>query len=134
MRRKLIEQVIEKACFIGKITGSATSAVMSNVIDRDGYLSARVVVQTVATAGDTAVITINVYDAAESTGTYTVYDSANATVTINATSSVTADGFDVDLAGADRYIKVYATPESAVCTTTYTAVCILGDAVNEPCV
>jgi len=134
MRRKLIEQVVDKACMLVTITGSATSAVMSSAIDREGYLSARVVIQGKATAGDTAIITITVYDSTDGTGTYTIYDSANATTTYNVTSSVTSKGFDVDLAGADRYIKIYATPASAVCTTTFTAVCILGDAVTEPAV
>jgi len=134
MRRKLIEQVIEKACMLTTITGSSTTSNISSAVDREGYLSAHIAVQLKATAGDTTNITVQVYDSTESTGTYTIYESANATVTVKATSSVTASGFDVDLAGADRYIKVYATASSAVCTTTITAVCILGDAVTEPAV
>ncbi len=132
MRRKLIEQVKEKACMITTISAAATTAHASSSIDREGYLSAYVVTQCKATAADTAAITFYVYDSSDNS-TFAIYDSANATCSMNATAAVTANGFNVDLAGANRYIKVYATPAEATNTTaTVTVAVILGDAVEEP--
>ncbi len=132
MRRKLIEQVIEKACMLDTVTAGSTTAHVSSSIDREGFLTAFIVAQTKATAGETAYVTWHVYDSSDNS-TFAIYDSANATCSLYATTSVTADGFSVDLAGANRYIKVYATPSEAltVANTIATAV-VLGDAVNEP--
>lgn len=132
MKRKLIEQVIGKATMITTISAAATSAHASSSIDREGFLSAYVVGQISATAADTAAVSFYVYDSSDNS-TFAVHDSANATISVNATAVVTAGVFNVDLAGAKRYIKVYAVPDEATNTTaSVTAACILGDAVEEP--
>lgn len=138
MRRKLIEQVLGKATMYVTLSAGSTSAQASGSIDREGYLSAYVVGYGKATAADTAQVTFYVYDSSDNS-TFAIYDSANATGGTNASAAVTSASdvavFDVDLAGANRYIKVYATPDEATNTTAvYTATVILGDAINEPAV
>jgi len=132
MKRKLIEQVIGKATMIATISAAATTAHTSSSIDREGYLSAHVIGQSKASAGDTATITFHVYDSSDNS-TFAIHDSANATVTLAISAAVTASTFDVDLAGAKRYVKVYATPTAAISVTaTITAALILGDGQIEP--
>jgi len=140
MRRKLIEQVIEKPCFLDVFSAGNTADLTGSVIDRKGFLSAYVACQARSmTIADTQEFNIYVYDADATTGTFTVYNSATSTVAIqpsysaSETGASSYDGFAVDLVGADRYIRVYCTVTGA---TTVTAVVsaslILGDAVNEP--
>ena len=134
MRRKLIEQVIESACMIDTMSAAATTAHVSSSIDREGFLSAYFVCQTkTSTGNDTASpITFYVYDSSDNS-TFAVHESAVSTVTMNYSTSVTADGFNIDLAGAKRYIKAYATVTGATTiSATITVACILGDAVEEP--
>ena len=142
MRRKLIEQVIEKPCFLQKMSAGTTTAHVSSVIDREGYLSARIAGQAVSmTVADTQEFDIYVYDADAITGTFTVFSSATATIAIQPSYSASEtgasswDGVDVDLIGADRYIKVYATVTGATTVTAILSVaCLLGDGVIEPAV
>lgn len=131
MKKKLIEQVIGKSTMITTISAGATSAHVSSSIDREGFLSAYVFAQLSASAGDTAIITFYVYDSSDNS-TFAIHDSANATTNFSASAAVTSSGFDVDLAGAKRYIKIYAIPDTIVITSSVTAACILGDAVEEP--
>jgi hypothetical protein len=140
MRRKLIEQVIEKPCFLQKMSAGTTTAHVSSIIDREGYLSARIAGQAVSmTIADTQEFDIYVYDGDCSTGTFTVFSSATATIAIQPSYSASEtgasswDGVDVDLIGADRYIKIYATVTGATTVTAMLSVaCILGDGVIEP--
>jgi len=138
MRRKLIEQVIEAKnssnySMIETMSAGNTSAHASASFDREGYLSARIACQAKGNTGaDTQEFTFYVYDSSDNS-TYAIYDSANATVSIAPGSSAVIDGFDVDLAGAKKYIKVYATVTGATTiAATVSAACILGDAVEEP--
>lgn len=135
-RRKLIEQVIGKIAFSATRTISAgsTGAVTGAAVDRKGYLSAYVFAKTDGTAGSTTDITFRIYDSSDNS-TYAIYDSANCTVTVGVSADYTSGGFNCDLAGANRYIKVYAESTTAVDeTATITATVILGDrtAVAEP--
>jgi hypothetical protein len=135
MRRKLIEQVIEKACLCQKFSAGNTATATSDSVDREGYLSARIIGQTKSlTIADTQAFTFYVYDSSDNS-TFAIYDSANATDTIavGVTTGIETGGFDVDLIGANRYIKVYAAVTGATTVTAFlTAACILGDGVNEP--
>lgn len=134
MRRKLIEQVVYKGAFIKTISAAATTAHASTSIDRKGYLSAYVVGQAIGgTGADTQVFNLYVYDSSDNS-TFAIYDSANATSTVAPSlTTATATAFDVDLAGANRYIRIYATVTGATTiTATVSLSCILGDAVNEP--
>ncbi len=132
MKRKLIEQVIGKATQIDTISAAATTAHISSSVDREGFLSAHVVAQTKASAGDTATITIHVYDSSDNS-TFAIFNSAINTTTVAITAVVTAATFDVDLVGANRFIKVYSTPTDAISVTaTITAAIVLGDAQIEP--
>ena len=136
MRRKLIEQVIYKGALIKSISAGATTAHASTSIDRDGFLSAYVIGQALGgTGADTQEYTFYVYDSSDNS-TFAVYDSANATESVAPSlTTATATGFAVDLAGASRYIRVYATVTGATTiTATVSAAVILGDAVVEPCV
>lgn len=138
MKRKLIEQVVGKPTLITTMSAGATTAHASSVIDRKGYLSAYVYAQMDGSAGSTSTVSFYVYESDATTGTFTIYDSANATTTLGISSSVTGSGFDVDLIGADRYIKVYAKSLTSANTIDETASVtvsvILGDrnAVDEP--
>jgi len=135
MRRKLIEQVIEKACLCQKFSAGNTATATSDSVDREGYLSARIIGQTKSlTIGDTQAFTFYVYDSSDNS-TFAIYDSANATFTMTPASSasVSASGTDVDLAGANRYIKVYCSVTGATTVTAIvTVACILGDGIEEP--
>jgi hypothetical protein len=137
-RRKLIEQVIGKSTMWVTLSAGSTSAQASGTIDRKGYLSAHVVGYGRATAADTAAVSFYVYDSSDNS-TFAIYDSANATDSFNASSTVTSAAnvaeFDVDLAGASRYLRIYATPAEATNTTAiYTCAVVLGDrtSVDEP--
>jgi len=136
MRRKLIEQVIERACHIEFWSAGDTSQITSTAIDRQGFLSAHIVGQALSqTIANTQDFTFYVYDSDASTGTFSIYMSAVATFTVAPASSAvtTADGIDVDLSGADRYLKVYISVTGATTVTALvSAACILGDAVIEP--
>lgn len=135
MRRKLIEQVIDKACLLVSYSAAYTADATGNSIDRDGYLSARIACQCVGDTGaDTQEFTFYVYDSSDNS-TFAVHDSANATdsIAVGVATGIETAGFDVDLAGAKRYIKVYATVTGATTVTAFlTASCILGDAIEEP--
>ncbi len=135
MRRKLIEQVIEKACLLDNYSAANTAALTGMSIDREGYLSARISGQCVGfTGADTQTFTLYVYDSSDNS-TFAIYDSANATDTlaVGVSTGIETAGFDVDLAGANRYIKIYATVTGATTITAMVTVnCILGDAVEEP--
>jgi len=144
MRRKLIEQLHTPPCLLTKLPAGLTTAVVSTIIDRDGYLSARLAGQCMTmTVADTNTqnITVHVYDSDCVTGTFTIFDSANATFGITGTYSASEtgadsfDGVDVDLLGADRYIRVYLSVTGATTVTAMVSVtCILGDAITEPAV
>jgi len=135
MRRKLIEQVIEKACLLVSYSAGNTATATGMSIDRETYLSARISGQCVGDTGaDTQTFTLYVYDSSDNS-TFAIYDSANATDTIavGVTTGIETAGFDVDLSGAHRYIKVYAVVTGATTVTAFlTANCILGDGVEEP--
>ena len=135
MRRKLIEQVIDKACLLVSYSAGNTATATGMSIDREGYLSARIAAQCVGDTGaDTQTFTLYVYDSSDNS-TFAIYDSANATDTIavGVTTGIETGGFDVDLVGANRYIKVYGVVTGATTVTAFlTAACILGDGVNEP--
>jgi hypothetical protein len=134
MRRKLIEQVIGKAGTIQSFSAAATTAHTSASIDREGYLSAYVACQALGGTGtDTQEFNFYVYDSSDNS-TFAIYDSANATGALAPTGTTASlTGFNVDLVGANRYIKVYATVTGATTiTATISACVILGDGVNEP--
>lgn len=134
MRRKLIEQVIYSGAFIKSISAGATTAVASTSIDREGYLSAYIVGQALGgTGADTQEFTFYVYDSSDNS-TFAIYDSANATESVAPSlTTATCTGFNVDLAGANRYIRMYTTVTGATTiTATVSMVCILGDGINEP--
>jgi hypothetical protein len=136
MRRKLIEQVIYKGALITAVSAGRTTALNTTTIDREGYLSAYVVGQAKGgTGADTQEFSFYVYDSSDNS-TFAIYDSANATSTVvPSLTTATATGFAVDLAGANRYIQVYATVTGATTiTATISVACILGDGVVEPAV
>lgn len=138
MRRKLIEQVIGKYALNGEaISAGSTTAHTSAAIDRSGYQSLHVSMQQIGATGvNTAhYTTIHIYEEATNTGTYTIKNSATDTTTLYTTSSAQTVDLDVDLAGYDKYVKVYVTPSSAMSNTvTVSVAAILGDrtAVDEP--
>lgn len=139
MRRKLIEQVVGKYCLNGEaISAGSTTAHISAAIDRKGYQSLYVDLQQIGATGvNTAhYTTIHVYEEATNTGTYTIKNSATDTISSTfTTSSAQTVGEFVDLAGYDRYIKLYITPSAAVSNTvTVSLSAILGDrtSVDEP--
>lgn len=134
MRRKLIEQVLYAGAFIKTISAGATTAHASTSIDREGYLSAYVVGQALGgTGADTQTYAFYVYDSSDNS-TFAIHDSANATSTVAPSlTTATATAFSVNLAGAKRYIRMYATVTGATTiTATVSLTCILGDAVTEP--
>lgn len=139
-RRKLIEQVVGQYCLNGEaISAGSTSAHASAAIDRKGYESMHVSLQQIsATGAETAdYTTVHIYEEATNTGTYTIKNSATDTIssTFTVSSANTVANLDVDLAGYDRYVKVYVTPNGAMTNTvTVSAAAILGDriAVDEP--
>lgn len=134
MRRKLIEQVVYSGAFIKTISAGATSAHASTSIDREGFLSAYVVGQALGgTGADTQTFDFYVYDSSDNS-TFAIHDSANATKDLAPTlTTANVTGFAVDLAGAKRYIRLYAQVTGATTiTATVSMACILGDAVIEP--
>jgi len=139
-RRKLIEQVVGKYCFNGEaVSAGSTSAHASAAIDRKGYQSMHVSLQQIGATGvNTAhYTTVHIYEEATNTGTYTIKNSATDTIssTFTISSAATVAGIDVDLAGYERYVKVYVTPSAAFSNTvTVSAAAILGDriSVDEP--
>jgi hypothetical protein len=136
MRRKLTEQVVYDGAFIQSFSAASTTAHVSTSIDRTGFLSAYVVGQAIGgTGADTQNFTFYVYDSSDNS-TFAVYDSANATSTVvPSLTTATATAFNVDLAGANQYIRVYATVTGATTiTATVTVAVILGDADTEPAV
>ena len=111
-----------------------TTALNTTSIDREGYLSAYVVGQAKGgTGSDTQAFSFYVYDSSDNS-TFAIYDSANATSTVVPTgTTATATGFNVDLAGANRYIQIYTTVTGATTiTATVTVSVVLGDAQIEP--
>ena len=134
MRRKLIEQVVYSGAFIKSVSAGRTTALESTSIDREGFLSAYIVAQALGgTGADTQDFDFYVYDSSDNS-TFAIFDSANATSAVAPSlTTATATGFAVDLAGANRYIRMYAQVTGATTiTATVTMTCILGDAVNEP--
>ena len=134
MRRKLIEQVVYSGAFIKTISAAATSAHASTSIDREGFLSAYIVGQALGgTGADTQEFDLYIYDSSDNS-TFAIFDSANATsAVVPSLTTATATAFAVNLAGAKRYIRMYAQVTGATTiTATVTMTCILGDAVNEP--
>lgn len=142
-RRKLIEQVVSRNVADGlgqRFTAGATSAHVSLAVDRKGFLSAMIIGTAFSlSVADTQPFTFVVEDntttsattfSAYATATYSGYISAGTTSTDG-----TVDGFIIDLAGAERYIRVSMTATGATTVTAVvTSAIILGDAVIEPCV
>lgn len=142
-RRKLIEQVVQKNVADGlgqRMSAGATSAHVSLHVDRRGYLSALVIATAFSLSiADTQPFTFVLQDntttdaatfSAFGTATYSGYISAGTTSTDG-----TADGFVIDLAGAERYIRVSLTASAATTVTAVvTSSIVLGDGVVEPSV
>jgi len=138
-RRKLIEQVIGKYALNGEaISAASTSAHVSAVIDRLGYESLYINLQQIGATGQltSQYTTVHVYDDSANTGAFTIKNSATDTISSTfTTSSAQTVGEFVDLAGYERYIKLYITPSGAVSNTvTVSLAAILGDrtAIDEP--
>lgn len=134
-RRKLIEQVVHKGAFIKSFSAAATSAVVSTSIDRKGYLSAYVIGQALGGSGsDTQVFNFYVYDSSDNS-TFAIHNSASTSSVAPSVTTASVTGFNVDLAGANRYIRLYATVTGATTiTATVSMSCVLGDrtSVDEP--
>jgi hypothetical protein len=142
-RRKLIEQVVSKNVANGlgqRFSAGATTAHVSLPVDRQGYLSALIIATAFSlSVADTQPFTFvlqdsNTTDAATfsafGTATYSGYISAGTTSTDG-----TVDGFAIDLAGAERYIRVSVTASAATTVTAVvTSAIVLGDGVIEPSV
>ncbi|MDD5016539.1 MAG: hypothetical protein PHO15_00390 [Eubacteriales bacterium] len=136
MRRKLIEQVVYKGAMIQSFAATSSTAHVTTTVDRLGYLSAYVVAQAIGgTGADTQEFNFYVYDSSDNS-TFAIYDSANATSSLAPSlTTASATGFNVDLAGANRYFRVYATVTGATTiTATVSVAVILGDAAIEPAV
>jgi len=138
-RRKLIEQVIGKYALNGEaISAAGTSAHVSAAIDRMGYESLYISLQQMGETGQltSQYTSVYVYEDATNTGTYTIKNSATDTISSTfTTSSAQTVGEFVDLAGYERYIKLYITPSGAMTNTvTVSLAAILGDrtAIDEP--
>jgi hypothetical protein len=141
-RRKLIEQIVSRNVIDGlgqRFSAGATTAHVSLPVDRRGFLSAMVIGTAFSlSVADTQPFTFviqdsNLTDAATfsafGTATYSGYISAGTTSTDG-----TVDGFIIDLAGAERYIRVSMTATGATTVTAVvTSAIILGDGVIEPC-
>ena len=142
-RRKLIEQIVSKNVADGlgqRFSAGGTSAHVSLHVDRKGFLSAMVIATAFSlSVADTQPFTFVIQDntttdaatfSAFGTATYSGYISAGTTSTDG-----TVDGFAIDLAGAERYIRVSVTATGATTVTAVvTSAIILGDAINEPAV
>jgi hypothetical protein len=138
-RRKLIEQVIGKPVFNGEaLSAGSTSAHVSAVIDRQGYMSMYLYLQHFGATGQltSQTTTITIYDDTASAGTsVSAFNTASFSITLSTLSGNQTAGEFVDLAGAERYLKIYSTPSGALSNTvTVSLAAILGDGINEPSV
>jgi hypothetical protein len=138
-RRKLIEQVIGKYAFNGEaLSAGSTSAHVSSVLDRRGYSSMYLFAEHFGATGQltSQTTTIVVYDDNSSAGlTVSAYNTAAYSITLNAVSGTSTGALFVDLAGAERYLKIYATSSGALSNTVTLSIApILGDAVTEPAI
>lgn len=139
-RRKLIEQVVGRYALNGEaLSAGTTSAHVSAVIDRLSYQSMYIHLQQIGATGVNTghYTTVVVYDDNSSAGlTVSAFNTANFSIssTFTISTSQTVGKF-VDLAGAERYLKLYITPSAALSNTvTVSLAAILGDrtSMDEP--
>ena len=139
MRRKLIEQTVARTTGLGqRFSAASTTAHVSAGVDREGFLSAVIVGTAFSlSVADTSPFIFTVKDSSDNS-TFAVYHTALSSLTMTAgttSTDATVGSFDVDLAGAKRYLQVSVTVTGATTVTAViTTAVILGDAINEPAV
>jgi hypothetical protein len=93
---------------------SSAGARNGSAVDRLGYESAQIVVQTGATTGTPTSFTVDakIQDSADGSTGWADYTAPGATAVAALTTLITADStakFNVDLSGAKRYVRVVQT-------------------------
>lgn len=142
MKRKLIEQIKTMEALAPQLLKPGAVTPNGTAIDRLGYHSARFALQFgTTTSNNTAAQSVTgvLYDSTDGTSNFSAYCTAtfSVSITANETGATTIDSATVDLAGAARYIQMRFTGTN---TTTgsvsapFSAVCVLGDAIDEPAV
>ena len=116
---------------IAPVASSADTPVVSAVIDRLGYNSLLVVINSAAATGGTVTLTPSIVEG-DSTSPVTAV-TLNTTCAIHDCAAAGAELYQFDLEGMNRYIKITVTPvHGSSGTATFSCSAILGSPRLDP--